>query len=103
MCVCVCVCVCVCASVHTCTCKCVDWQDETCLEGVENPSHPEGAEQLPISGTSLAVQWLSLCTLNAGGLGSIPGQGTRSHNFSGTVTTTTKRARLPQQRPSAAK
>ena len=25
------------------------------------------------------VQWLRLCTLNAGGLGSIPGQGTRSH------------------------
>ena len=47
--------VCVCVCVHTCTCKCVDWQDETCLEGVENPSHPEGAEQLPISGTSLVV------------------------------------------------
>ena len=29
--------------------------------------------------TSLVVQWLRLCTLNAGGLGSIPGQGTRSH------------------------
>ena len=25
------------------------------------------------------VQWLRLCTLNAGGTGSIPGQGTRSH------------------------
>ena len=25
------------------------------------------------------VQWLKLCTLNAGGPGSIPGQGTRSH------------------------
>ena len=30
-----------------------------------------------ISGTSLAVQWLRLCTSNAGGGGSIPGQGTK--------------------------
>ena len=29
--------------------------------------------------TSLAVQWLRLCVPNAGGLGSIPGQGTKSH------------------------
>ena len=29
--------------------------------------------------TLLVVQWLRLCTLNAGGLGLIPGQGTRSH------------------------
>ena len=28
---------------------------------------------------SLVVQWLRLCTLNAGVLGSIPGQGTRSY------------------------
>ena len=102
-------CVCVCARARartharTCICKCVDWQDETCLEGVENPRHPEGAEQLPVSGTSLVVQWLSLCTLNAGGPGSIPGQGTRSHSFSGPLTATTKRAYMPQQRPSAAK
>ena len=27
--------------------------------------------------TSLAVQWLRLCTSNAGGMGSIPGQGTK--------------------------
>ncbi|TEA37365.1 hypothetical protein DBR06_SOUSAS1910057, partial [Sousa chinensis] len=27
---------------------------------------------------SLVVQWLRLCAPNAGGLGSIPGQGTRS-------------------------
>ena len=32
-----------------------------------------------IGGTSLVVQWLRLCTPNAGGSGSIPGQGTRSH------------------------
>ena len=30
-------------------------------------------------GTSLVVQWLRLPTPNAGGLGSIPGQGTRLH------------------------
>ena len=30
-------------------------------------------------GTSLVVKWLRLCTPKAGGLGSIPGQGTRSH------------------------
>ena len=29
--------------------------------------------------TSLVVQWQGLCTPNAGGLGSISGQGTRSH------------------------
>jgi len=29
--------------------------------------------------TSLVVQWLILCTPNAGGANSIPGQGTRSH------------------------
>ena len=31
------------------------------------------------SGTGLMVQRLRLCAPNAGGLGSIPGQGTRSH------------------------
>ena len=30
-------------------------------------------------GTSLVVQWLRLHAPNAGGLGSIPGQGTGSH------------------------
>ena len=34
---------------------------------------------MPMSGTSLVVQWLRLCAASAGGLGSIPGQGTRSH------------------------
>ena len=29
-------------------------------------------------GTSLVVQWLELCTANAGGRGSIPGQETKS-------------------------
>ena len=32
-----------------------------------------------ISGTSLVVQWLRLHAPNAGGQGSIPGQGTRAH------------------------
>ena len=30
-------------------------------------------------GTSLVVQWLRLCAPGAGGMGSIPSQGTRSH------------------------
>ena len=42
-----------------------------------------------MEGTSLAVQWLRLCTPDAWGLGSIPGLGTRSH--------------MPQLRPSTAK
>ena len=32
-------------------------------------------------GTSLVVQWLRLHSPNAGGLSSIPGQGTRSHTL----------------------
>ena len=32
-------------------------------------------------GTSLVVQWLRLCAPNAGGLGSIPGRGTRPHTL----------------------
>ena len=31
------------------------------------------------AGTSLVVQWLRLQAPNAGGLGSMPGRGTRSH------------------------
>ncbi|TEA34432.1 hypothetical protein DBR06_SOUSAS6410081, partial [Sousa chinensis] len=38
---------------------------------------------------SLVAQWLKLCAPNAGDLGSIPGQGTRSH-------TPQLRARMPQ-------
>ena len=34
---------------------------------------------ISIKGTSLVVQWVRLHTPNAGGLGSIPGRGTRSH------------------------
>ena len=36
-------------------------------------------------GASLEVQWLELYTSSAGGLGSIPGQGTRSHRLQLTV------------------
>ena len=39
-----------------------------------------GAGQLK-GGTSLVVQWLKLHTHSAGGLGLIPGQGTRSHTL----------------------
>ena len=35
-------------------------------------------------GTSLVAQWIRLCAANAGGLGSIPGQGTRSHMHAAT-------------------
>ena len=35
--------------------------------------------KIDLLGTSLVVQWIGLRTLNAGGPGSIPGQGTRSH------------------------
>ena len=31
----------------------------------------------PGEGTCLVVQWLRLCTSTAGGMGSIPGQGTK--------------------------
>ena len=35
--------------------------------------------KVKVKGNSLVVQWLRLCTPDTGGLGSIPGQGTRSH------------------------
>ena len=44
-----------------------------------------------LPGTSLMVQWLRLCALNVGGLGSIPGQATRSHMLQLTV-------RMPKQK-----
>ena len=42
---------------------------------------PQGGRQRQTCprGTSLLVQWLRIRVPNAGGLGSIPGQGTRSH------------------------
>ena len=38
-----------------------------------------GIFQKEIMGSSLVVQWLRLLTPTARGLGSIPGQGTKSH------------------------
>ena len=35
-------------------------------------------------GTSMVAQWIRLCAPNAGGPGSIPGQGTRSHMHAAT-------------------
>ena len=34
-------------------------------------------KSITVSGTSLAVQWLRLCTSSIGGIGSIPGQRTK--------------------------
>ena len=42
-------------------------------EGGEPPQELKDAG----TGTSLVVQWLRLCVSNAGGLGSIPGGGTK--------------------------
>ena len=47
------------------------------------PMKQEDAISKEHSGTSL-VKWLRLCAPNAGGLGSIPGQGTRSHMHAAT-------------------
>ena len=38
-----------------------------------------------LTGASLVVQWLRLCTSNAGGPGLIPNQGARSHITNNTV------------------
>ena len=54
-------------------------------------------------GTSLVVQWLRLCPLNAGGLGAIPGEGTRSHMLQLRVNMPQLRPSMPQLRPGAAK
>ena len=47
------------------------------------------SSKISLPGTSLVIQWLKLHAPKAGGLGSIPGQETRSH--------------MPQLRPSTAK
>ena len=41
-------------------------------------------DQKLLKGISLVVQWLRLCAPNAGGPGSIPDQGTRSHMHAAT-------------------
>ena len=72
-----------------------------------NPGH--GSESLE-SGTSLVVRWLRLQSPNAGGPGSIPGLGTRSHMPQLRVcmpqrrsSTWQRRSCVPQLRPGAAK
>ena len=47
-------------------------------------------------GTSLAVQWLRLCASNAGGTGSIPGQGTTAKNKKKTKTLQFSRIKIPK-------
>ena len=56
-------------------------------------------------GTSLVVQWVRLSAPDAGGPGSIPGWGTRSrmHAATKSLHAATKRSRMPQLRPGAAK
>ena len=39
---------------------------------------------IEVQGTSLVVQWVRLHAPSAGGLGSMPGQGTRSHMHAAT-------------------
>ena len=40
-----------------------------------------GEQKWLVHGVLLVVQWLRLCAPNAGGLGSIPGQGPRFHRL----------------------
>ena len=56
-------------------------------------------------GTSMVVQWLRLCPPNAGGPGSICGQGTRSHTLQLKTSHATTKVEdcVPQLRPGAAK
>ena len=42
-------------------------------------TNPRIYGQLILNKGTMVVQWLRLCAPNAGGLGSIPGYGTRSH------------------------
>ena len=55
-------------------------------------------------GISLVIQWVRLCTRNAGSLGSIPDRGTRSHMPDATKSShaATKRSHMQQLRPGAA-
>ena len=56
------------------------------------------------SGTPLVIQWLKLCALKTGGLGSISGLGTKIPQAT-TKSSNAKRKSscMPQLRPSAAK
>ena len=58
-----------------------------------------GPSKLQKPGTSLVVQWLRFCAPNAGGPGSIPGQGTKSPTQPNLEFSSHKeRSRTPQQR-----
>ena len=48
------------------------------------------------TGTALVVQWIRFCTPNAGDLGSIPGQGSRSH-----IHATTKSSHATTKEPAS--
>ena len=49
-----------------------------------------------LAGTSWVVQWLRLCAPNAGGPGSIPGQGIRSHMLQLNIPHTTMKIEDPK-------
>ena len=60
-------------------------------EEIENMNRPMTSNEietviknLPANGTSLVVQWLRISAPNEGGLGSIPGHGTRSQMHAAT-------------------
>ena len=50
-----------------------------CLPDTPKIMHEEGIYFTGSAGSSLVAQWLRFCASNAGGVGSTPGQGTRSH------------------------
>ena len=53
------------------------------------------SNQNDFRGISLVVQWLRLHTPNAGGPGSVPGWGTRSHMPQGEIPQTTAKTEEP--------
>ena len=55
------------------------------------------------TGTSLVGRWLRLCIPSAGGQGSVPGQGTRSHMPQLRVLCCNYRPRMLKLSPGAAK
>ena len=61
-----------CSNILACLAGCSAWGHKE-LDTTEHLS-----TQTKNLGISLAVQWLRLCDPNAGGAGSIPGQGTKT-------------------------
>ena len=49
------------------------------IENHQNKMAGRNTRKRNNGGTALVVQWVRLCTPNAGGLGSVPSGGTRSH------------------------